>query len=80
MRTSGENTAMRGRDFLSRGLAAGALSMALVWPCGAASISTGSARQRQQSNRRGVNFVVTPQLLLNGQDYRRGAFFDLLRE
>jgi len=42
MRTSGENTAMRGRDFLSRGLAAGALSMALAWPCGAASISTGS--------------------------------------
>ncbi len=36
-----------------------------------------SARQRQQSNRRGVNFVVTPQLLLNGQgDYRRGAVFD----
>ena len=35
-----------------------------------------SARQRQQSNRRGVNFVVTPQLLLNGQDYRPGAFFD----
>jgi hypothetical protein len=35
-----------------------------------------SARQRQQSNRRGVNFVVTPQLLLNGQDYRRGALFD----
>lgn len=35
-----------------------------------------SARQRQQSNRRGVNFVVTPQLLLNGQDYRRGAVVD----
>jgi hypothetical protein len=35
-----------------------------------------SARQRQQSNRRGVNFVVTPQMLLNGQDYRRGAVFD----
>ncbi len=35
-----------------------------------------SARQRQQSNRRGVNFVVTPQLLLNGQDYRRGVVFD----
>lgn len=35
-----------------------------------------SARQRQQSNRRGVSFVVTPQLLLNGQEYRRGAGFD----
>src|SRR6266850_6440470 len=42
MRTSGENTAMRGRDFLNRGLAVGALSMALAWPCGAASIPTGS--------------------------------------
>jgi hypothetical protein len=35
-----------------------------------------SVRQRQQSNRRGLNFVVTPQLLLNGQDFRRGAGFD----
>ena len=35
-----------------------------------------SERQRQQSKRRGVNFVVTPQLLLNGQDYRRAALFD----
>jgi hypothetical protein len=34
-----------------------------------------SARQHQQSKRRGVNFVVTPQLLLNGQDYRRSAGF-----
>ena len=35
-----------------------------------------SARQRQHSKRRGVSFVVTPQLLLNGQDYRRGTLFD----
>src|SRR5215218_308267 len=35
-----------------------------------------SVRQRQQSNRRGLNFVVTPQLLLNGQHFRRGAGFD----
>lgn len=35
-----------------------------------------SARQHQQSQRRGVGFVVTPQLLLNGQDYRRGVLFD----
>ena len=35
-----------------------------------------SARQHQHSKRRGVSFVVTPQLLLNGQDYRRGAWFD----
>lgn len=33
-----------------------------------------SARQRQHSKRRGVSFVVTPQLLLNGQDYRRGGY------
>ncbi len=35
-----------------------------------------SDRQRQHSSRRGVSFVVTPQLLLNGQDYRRGVLFD----
>jgi hypothetical protein len=35
-----------------------------------------SERQRQHSKRRDVSFVVTPQLLLNGQDYRRGALFD----
>ena len=35
-----------------------------------------SARQHEQSRRRGVSFVVTPQLLLNGQDYRRGVLFD----
>ena len=35
-----------------------------------------SDRQRQHSKRRGVSFVVTPQLLLNGQDYRRGTLFD----
>ena len=35
-----------------------------------------SERQRQHSKRRGVNFVVTPQMLLNGQDYRRGGLFD----
>ena len=35
-----------------------------------------SARQHRQSNRRGVAFVVTPQLLLNGQDYRRNAGYD----
>ena len=35
-----------------------------------------SARQREHSKRRGVSFVVTPQLLLNGQDYRRGGVSD----
>ena len=35
-----------------------------------------SARQREHSKRRGVSFVVTPQLLLNGQDYRRAALFE----
>jgi len=35
-----------------------------------------SARQRQQSRRRGASFVYTPQLLLNGQDYRRAVLFD----
>jgi hypothetical protein len=35
-----------------------------------------SERQRQHSRRRGTNFVFTPQLLLNGQDYRRGLLFD----
>ena len=35
-----------------------------------------SDRQRQHSKRRGVSFVVTPQLLLNGADYRRAALFD----
>ncbi|MEO7728891.1 MAG: DUF1223 domain-containing protein [Burkholderiales bacterium] len=35
-----------------------------------------SERQRVHSSRRGVSFVVTPQLLLNGQDYRRGAMSD----
>ncbi len=35
-----------------------------------------SARQHQHSKRRGVSFVVTPQLLLNGQDYRRAVVFD----
>jgi hypothetical protein len=35
-----------------------------------------SARQRAQSQRHGVNFVVTPQLLLNGRDFRRGILFD----
>ena len=34
---------------------------------------TFSERQREQSRRRGVGFVVTPQLLLNGRDYRRGV-------
>ncbi len=33
-------------------------------------------RQRQHSRRRGASFVVTPQLLLNGQDYRRALLFD----
>ena len=32
-------------------------------------------RQRRHSQRRGVSFVVTPQLLLNGQDYRRALMF-----
>lgn len=35
-----------------------------------------SARQRQHSKRRGASFVFTPQLLLNGQDYRRAILFD----
>jgi hypothetical protein len=35
-----------------------------------------SDRQRRHSQRRGVNFVVTPQLLLNGRDYRLTALFD----
>ena len=35
-----------------------------------------SARQHRHSNRRGVAFVVTPQLLLNGQEYRRGAGYE----
>lgn len=35
-----------------------------------------SERQREQSRRRAVGFVVTPQLLLNGRDYRRGVLFD----
>ncbi len=35
-----------------------------------------SDRQRQHSKRRGASFVFTPQLLLNGQDYRRGMLFD----
>ena len=33
-------------------------------------------RQRENNRRRGANFVVTPQLLLNGQDYRRALVFD----
>jgi hypothetical protein len=35
-----------------------------------------SERQRQHSRRRGASFVYTPQLLLNGQDYRRGMLLD----
>jgi hypothetical protein len=35
-----------------------------------------SERQRRHSSRRGVSFVVTPQLLLNGQDYRSWNSFD----
>lgn len=35
-----------------------------------------SERQRQHSLRRRASFVYTPQLLLNGADYRRGTFFD----
>jgi hypothetical protein len=38
--------------------------------------ATFSERQREQSRRRAVGFVVTPQLLLNGRDYRRGVLFD----
>ena len=37
---------------------------------------TFSERQRQHSRRRGASFVFTPQLLLNGQDYRRAMLFD----
>ena len=35
-----------------------------------------SERQRQHTRRRGAGFVYTPQLLLNGQDYRRAVLFD----
>jgi len=35
-----------------------------------------SDRQRQHSVRRRASFVYTPQLLLNGADYRRGILFD----
>ena len=35
-----------------------------------------SDRQRRHSTRRGVSFVVTPQFLLNGQDYRGWGWFD----
>src|SRR5262249_43250176 len=35
-----------------------------------------SERQRQQATRRGASFVFTPQLLLNGNDYRRGLVLD----
>jgi hypothetical protein len=37
-----------------------------------------SDRQRQHSKRRGATFVYTPQLLLNGQNYRRGMLFDAI--
>ena len=39
-----------------------------------------SDRQRQHSKRRGASFVFTPQLLLNGQDHRRGLLFDDIDE
>ncbi len=35
-----------------------------------------SDRQREHAKRRNAGFVYTPQLLLNGQDYRRGMLFD----
>ena len=35
-----------------------------------------SERQREYSRRRGASFVFTPQLLLNGQDYRRALLID----
>lgn len=35
-----------------------------------------SERQRMASRRNGARFVYTPQLLLNGRDYRRGSLFD----
>lgn len=35
-----------------------------------------SARQRTASRRSGARVIYTPQLLLNGRDYRRGAFTD----
>lgn len=35
-----------------------------------------SDRQRQHSTRRRASFVYTPQLLLNGQDYRRGIAYN----
>lgn len=35
-----------------------------------------SERQRMASRRNGARVVYTPQLLLNGRDYRRGSLFD----
>jgi len=35
-----------------------------------------SQRQREYSRRRGAGFVVTPQLLLDGQNYQRPLMFD----
>lgn len=35
-----------------------------------------SERQRTASRRNGARVVYTPQLLLNGRDYRRGSLFD----
>lgn len=39
-----------------------------------------SARQRDISHRNGARFVYTPQLLLDGADYRRGVFHDDLAD
>jgi hypothetical protein len=35
-----------------------------------------SERQRMASRRNGARVIYTPQLLLNGRDYRRGSLFD----
>jgi hypothetical protein len=35
-----------------------------------------SERQRTASRRNGATVIYTPQLLLNGRDYRRGSLFD----
>lgn len=39
-----------------------------------------SERQREGSRRNGARFVYTPQLLLNGKDYRRGLWRDTIAE
>ena len=47
----------------------------LGWPDGFAQARF-SERQRIANSRNGARFVYTPQLMLNGKDYRRGALRD----